>query len=206
MLFCIGIGMVIGMLVTENVIIIISAGLCLLCGYHMFCRWYYWQQAAEVIITRTKARDTSRASSYSFILMKWLCSFYFSGSQTRSTYIHLLCTAVSCFNFNGFYIGFPHFIGSSMGMTYIISEISTFFTNCAFSHDSTSLTLFFNRFYSTRWSQFLQVKKTENRKILFRTSKTGRNIAVFRQYLLYEQNRMYRYDFLWKLQKCYERA
>ena len=29
MLFCIGIGMVIGMLVTENVIIIISAGLCL---------------------------------------------------------------------------------------------------------------------------------------------------------------------------------
>ena len=159
MLFCIGIGMVIGMLVTENVIIIISAGLCLLCGYHMFCRWYYWQQAAEVIITRTKARDTSRASSYSFILMKWLCSFYFSGSQTRSTYIHLLCTAVSCFNFNGFYIGFPHFIGSSMGMTYIISEISTFFTNCAFSHDSTSLTLFFNRFYSTRWSQVLQVKK-----------------------------------------------
>nr|WP_288699786.1 hypothetical protein [uncultured Blautia sp.] len=38
MLFCIGIGMVIGMLVTENVIIIISAGLCLLCGYHMFCK------------------------------------------------------------------------------------------------------------------------------------------------------------------------
>ena len=34
----IGIGMVIGLLVTENVIIIISAGLCLLCGYHMFCR------------------------------------------------------------------------------------------------------------------------------------------------------------------------
>ena len=35
-------------------------------------------------------------------------------------------------------------------MTYIISEISTFFTNCAFSHDSTSLTLFFNRFYFNR--------------------------------------------------------
>ena len=111
MLFCIGIGMVIGMLVTENVIIIISAGLCLLCGYHMFCRWYY---------------------------------FYFSGSQTRSTYIHLLCTASSGFNSNGFHVRFPHFIRSSMWMTYIISEISTFFTNCAFSHDSTSLTLFFN--------------------------------------------------------------
>ena len=38
MLFCIGIGMVIGMLISENVIIVISAGLCLLCGYHMFCR------------------------------------------------------------------------------------------------------------------------------------------------------------------------
>ncbi|MGN8885808.1 hypothetical protein [uncultured Blautia sp.] len=38
MLFCIGIGMVIGMLIKESAVIIISAGLCLLCGYHMFCR------------------------------------------------------------------------------------------------------------------------------------------------------------------------
>ncbi|GAA6275595.1 hypothetical protein F170042I7_17810 [Blautia caecimuris] len=38
MLFCIGIGMVIGMLIAESVIIVIAAGLCLLCGYHMFCR------------------------------------------------------------------------------------------------------------------------------------------------------------------------
>ena len=138
MLFCIGIGMVIGMLVTENVIIIISAGLCLLCGYHMFCRWYYWQQAAEVIITRTKARDTSRASSYSFILMKWLCSFYFSGSQTRSTYIHLFSSSVY-FNFYGFDVRFPHFVRSSMRMTHIVSEMSSFFTNSTFCHDSTSL-------------------------------------------------------------------
>ena len=142
MLFCIGIGMVIGMLVTENVIIIISAGLCLLCGYHMFCRWYYWQQAAEVIITRTKARDTSRASSYSFILMKWLCSFYFSGSQTRSTYIHLLCTAGSGFNFYGLHIWFPHFIGSSMRMTHVVTEMSSLITNSTSSHDCTSLTLY----------------------------------------------------------------
>ena len=142
MLFCIGIGMVIGMLVTENVIIIISAGLCLLCGYHMFCRWYYWQQAAEVIITRTKARDTSRASSYSFILMKWLCSFYFSGSQTRSTYIHFLCSAGSCFYSDGFNVRFPHFVGSSMGMTHIVTKVNTLLTNCTFSHHCTSLGLF----------------------------------------------------------------
>ena len=38
MLFCIGIGMVIGMLIEENVIIIIASGLCLLCGYHIFCK------------------------------------------------------------------------------------------------------------------------------------------------------------------------
>ena len=128
---------------------------------------------ALFIVKRKRGTGKFPCPAWSFIHNSELCSLNFSGSQTRSTYIHLLCTAVSCFNFNGFYIGFPHFIGSSMGMTYIISEISTFFTNCAFSHE-----------------------KTENRKILFRTSKTGRNIAVFRQYLLYEQNRMYRYDFL----------
>lgn len=38
MLFCIGIGIVIGILAAENVVIIVSAGLCLLCGYHLFCR------------------------------------------------------------------------------------------------------------------------------------------------------------------------
>nr|WP_296042737.1 hypothetical protein [uncultured Blautia sp.] len=38
MLFSIGIGMIIGMLITDNVIVIVTSGLCLLCGYHMFCR------------------------------------------------------------------------------------------------------------------------------------------------------------------------
>ena len=37
MIFCIGIGIVIGMLIEENIVIIVTAGLCLLCGYHMFC-------------------------------------------------------------------------------------------------------------------------------------------------------------------------
>ena len=111
------------------------------------------------VLQRIKARDQSSRALLIVHNHEILCSFYFSGSQTRSTYIHLLCTASSGFNSNGFHVRFPHFIRSSMWMTYIISEISTFFTNCAFSHDSTSLTLFFNRFYSTRWSQVLQVKK-----------------------------------------------
>ena len=97
---------------------------------------------ALFIVKRKRGTGKFPCPAWSFIHNSELCSLNFSGSQTRSTYIHLLCTAVSCFNFNGFYIGFPHFIGSSMGMTYIISEISTFFTNCAFSHDSTSLTLY----------------------------------------------------------------
>ncbi len=37
-LFCIGIGMVIGMVVPEGVTLIILAALLLLCGYHMFCQ------------------------------------------------------------------------------------------------------------------------------------------------------------------------
>ncbi len=38
MLFCIGIGMVIGLLIADNIVIVIAAGCCLLCGYHLFCR------------------------------------------------------------------------------------------------------------------------------------------------------------------------
>lgn len=37
-LFFIGLGMVIGILIAKNVAIVIVAALCLLCGYHMFCR------------------------------------------------------------------------------------------------------------------------------------------------------------------------
>ena len=34
----IGVGMVLGILITENFIVIAMAVICLLCGYHMFCR------------------------------------------------------------------------------------------------------------------------------------------------------------------------
>ena len=36
-LFFIGLGMVIGMLIADSVILIIAAVICLLCGYHLFC-------------------------------------------------------------------------------------------------------------------------------------------------------------------------
>ncbi|MDY4692724.1 MAG: hypothetical protein SO401_04060 [Blautia sp.] len=37
-LFFIGLGMVIGLLVAENVILVITAAIFLLIGYHLFCR------------------------------------------------------------------------------------------------------------------------------------------------------------------------
>ncbi len=37
-LFFIGIGMVIGILISETVAVLIAAAVCLLCGYHLFCR------------------------------------------------------------------------------------------------------------------------------------------------------------------------
>ncbi|MDO4273304.1 MAG: hypothetical protein Q4D16_06535 [Eubacteriales bacterium] len=37
-LFFIGIGMVIGLLIAESIIVVIAAAVCLLCGYHLFCR------------------------------------------------------------------------------------------------------------------------------------------------------------------------
>ena len=37
-LFFMGLGILIGFLITKTVFAIIWAGICLMCGYHMFCR------------------------------------------------------------------------------------------------------------------------------------------------------------------------
>ena len=37
MLFFIGLGMVIGLLIAENVMLVVAAGVFLLMGYHLFC-------------------------------------------------------------------------------------------------------------------------------------------------------------------------
>ena len=37
MLLFIGLGMVIGLLIAENVILVVAAGVFLLMGYHLFC-------------------------------------------------------------------------------------------------------------------------------------------------------------------------
>ena len=38
MLFFIGLGMVIGLLVSETIALLIAAALCLMCVYHLFCK------------------------------------------------------------------------------------------------------------------------------------------------------------------------
>ncbi len=38
-LFFIGIGIVIGLLIADTVIAVVLSGACLLCGYHLFCHW-----------------------------------------------------------------------------------------------------------------------------------------------------------------------
>nr|WP_294664471.1 hypothetical protein [uncultured Blautia sp.] len=38
MLFSIGIGMVIGLLISETMALLIVAAMCLMCGYHLFCK------------------------------------------------------------------------------------------------------------------------------------------------------------------------
>ena len=38
MLFFVGLGMVIGLLITGTTAVLIAAGLCLICGYHLFCK------------------------------------------------------------------------------------------------------------------------------------------------------------------------
>ena len=73
--------------------------------------------------------------------MQILCSFNFAGSQARSTNVHFLSSTVYL-NLYRFYIGFPHFARSSMGMAHVVSEMSTFFTDRTLCHDCTSLTLF----------------------------------------------------------------
>ena len=52
---------------------------------------------------------------------------------------HLLSSSIN-FNLNRFNVCFPDRVGSSMGVAHVISEVSSLFTDCTFSHDCTSLT------------------------------------------------------------------
>lgn len=68
----------------------------------------------------------------------FLRTLYFSASQAGSTNVHSFVSILG-FHTNGLHIGFPHLVGTSMRMAYIVSEINAFFADCTLCHDCTSL-------------------------------------------------------------------
>ena len=48
--------------------------------------------------------------------------------------MHSPCTTVD-FTFNASDVGIPDTVGSSMGMAYVVTEMSALSTNCTFCHD-----------------------------------------------------------------------
>ena len=84
------------------------------------------------ILQKQKKSSTKRAAFYEKISLK-LCSLNGSRPQTCSTYVDSFSSTVHI-SFNGLDVGFPHFVGSSMRMAHIASEMSAFFTNCTLCH------------------------------------------------------------------------
>lgn len=66
-----------------------------------------------------------------------LSSFNPAGLQAACANVHSPCTTVD-FTFNASDVGIPDTVGSSMGMAYVVTEMSAFATNIAFCHDCTS--------------------------------------------------------------------
>lgn len=65
------------------------------------------------------------------------------------------------FCLNGFYICMPNTIGSSMRMTHVVSEMSTFSTNTTFCHDQHLLDEYSICFFSDRNNSILTERKEE---------------------------------------------
>ena len=133
-LFCVGVGMAVKVLIPTTLgLLIFIVGL-LATGYHLFCRC--WKSACFTAKTPGKLPWSFKIVQESL----QLSPLDQAGTEARSTYIHLFGPAVY-FNFNGLHVSFPHLVGSSMWMAHWITKVSSFFANCTFSHDRTSLTI-----------------------------------------------------------------
>ena len=62
-----------------------------------------------------------------------LSSFNPAGLQAACANVHSPCTTVD-FTFNASDVGIPDTVGSSMGMAYVVTEMSALSTNCTFCH------------------------------------------------------------------------
>ena len=85
---------------------------------------------------RHDKKATLYQSSFSMFLIQ-LSSFNPAGLQAACANVHSPCTTVD-FTFNASDVGIPDTVGSSMGMAYVVTEMSAFATNIAFCHDCTS--------------------------------------------------------------------
>ena len=72
-----------------------------------------------------------------FLFLVFLGSFHPAGFQAARANVHSLCTAVDLALYAS-YVGIPNPVGSSMGMAYVVTEMSAFATNIAFCHVRTS--------------------------------------------------------------------
>lgn len=101
----------------------------------LFCRNIPASQVCPFPRRRDK-KATLYQSSFSMFLIQ-LSSFNPAGLQAACANVHSPCTTVD-FTFNASDVGIPDTVGSSMGMAYVVTEMSAFATNIAFCHDCTS--------------------------------------------------------------------
>ena len=109
-----------------------------------------------VNVKKQKIKETAYAIS-SIVSCIRLSSFYFSGTQAGSTYIHLLCSTILS-NSNGFNVRLPHSIWATVWVAHILSEMSTFTTYCTFCHVyDTSLKTHLSLFKDLQQKIFYQI-------------------------------------------------
>ena len=93
-------------------------------------------QVCPFLRRHDKKATLKTQSSFSMFLIQ-LSSFNPAGLQAACANVHSPCTTVD-FTFNASDVGIPDTVGSSMGMAYVVTEMSAFATNIAFCHDCTS--------------------------------------------------------------------
>ena len=99
----------------------------------LFCRNIPASQVCPFPRRHDKKATLKTQSSFSMFLIQ-LSSFNPAGLQAACANVHSPCTTVD-FTFNASDVGIPDTVGSSMGMTHIVSEMSSFIADCTFSHE-----------------------------------------------------------------------
>ena len=102
----------------------------------LLCRNIPASQVCPFPRRHDKKATLKNQSSFSMFLIQ-LSSFNPAGLQAACANVHSPCTTVD-FTFNASDVGIPDTVGSSMGMAYVVTEMSAFATNIAFCHDCTS--------------------------------------------------------------------